>query len=351
MSTKTRSDRLHPSHAPVQTMESLCEHLQWALELEHATIPPYLCALYSLDADRNPAAEEVVISVFVEEMLHLTLAANLLNAVGGRPDLDPARLMQGYPSTLPHADKSFEVSVGPFGDEALELFLRIERPAPRGAPAESDGYQTIGQFYDAIERGLRHLCEELGEDHVFTGDPARQITTQVAYRGGGTLVAVTGLASALQALGEIVEQGEGAAHHDVWDGDHDMFHPERDEVGHFYRFMELNLGRRYQRGDTPASGPTGTPVSIDRAGVRPMQRNPRLAAHLPGHPVRVAQEEFNRTYVTLLNLLEEAFNGAPEVLRRAVGSMFMLKAQALALMEMPLDEGTRAGPTFEYVEP
>jgi hypothetical protein len=77
-----------PSFARIATLESLREHLQWAIELEHFTLPPYLCALYSLDAARNPDASEVVASVLVEEMLHMTLAANLLNAVGGHPRLD-----------------------------------------------------------------------------------------------------------------------------------------------------------------------------------------------------------------------------------------------------------------------
>ena len=36
----------------------------------------------------------------------------------------------------------------------------------------------------------------------------------------------------------------------VWDHDHEMFHPERDEVGHYYRIEELRVGRRYRRGDT-----------------------------------------------------------------------------------------------------
>ena len=43
-----------PSSGRIATIESLREHLQWAIELEHFTLPPYLCALYSLDADRNP---------------------------------------------------------------------------------------------------------------------------------------------------------------------------------------------------------------------------------------------------------------------------------------------------------
>ena len=63
----------------IDDVQSLQAHLQCAIELEHATLPPYLCALYSLDRDRNPVAFEVLLSVFVEEMLHITLAANVLN--------------------------------------------------------------------------------------------------------------------------------------------------------------------------------------------------------------------------------------------------------------------------------
>src|SRR5215470_4602353 len=112
--------------APIETVESLREHLQWAVELEHATLPPYLCALYSLDPERNPDAVELVSSVFVEEMVHLALAANLLNAVGGEPRLDKADMLPGYPRKLPHGD--LELSLLPFGPEAIEMFLRLERP-------------------------------------------------------------------------------------------------------------------------------------------------------------------------------------------------------------------------------
>ena len=59
----------------ITTVESLRRHLQWAIELEHATLPPYLCALYSIKDGHNEEAAAVVHSVFMEEMLHLTLAA------------------------------------------------------------------------------------------------------------------------------------------------------------------------------------------------------------------------------------------------------------------------------------
>jgi hypothetical protein len=69
----------------ITTLDDLREHLQWAIELEHFTLPPYLCALYSLDPARNPEATEALSGVLIEEMLHMTLAANLLNAVAWSP--------------------------------------------------------------------------------------------------------------------------------------------------------------------------------------------------------------------------------------------------------------------------
>lgn len=340
-----------PAARGIDTVESLREHLQWAVELEHSTLPPYLCALYSLDPERNPDAVQVVSSVFVEEMIHLALAANLLNAVGGQPRLDKREMLPRFPRRVPHGDRSLELSLVPFGPEALDMFLRLERPAPPGAPPEGDGYETIGQFYDAIEEGLRDLCARLGEREVFSGEPARQVTAEHFMHSGGALTAVTDLQSALAALEEVVEQGEGTARGEVWDGDQDIFHPDRDEVAHYYRFQELKLGRRYQRGDTPQSGPTGEPVVVDLAGVHPMRPNPRLADHRLDSPIRIAQEEFNRTYCAVLHQLDQAFNGNPKLLRVATGTMYALKAQAQSLMAMPDVEGRTAGPTFEYVEP
>ena len=61
----------------ITDISSMQEHLQWAIQLEHATIPPYLCALYSIKEGHNPEATEILRSIFMEEMLHMTLAANI----------------------------------------------------------------------------------------------------------------------------------------------------------------------------------------------------------------------------------------------------------------------------------
>ncbi|ACU71017.1 conserved hypothetical protein [Catenulispora acidiphila DSM 44928] len=336
----------------IDTLDDLRRHLQWAIELEHATIPPYMCALYSLDPERNPEAAQVVSTVLTEEMLHLALAANLLNAVGGTPKLDAPQLLPTYPHPLPHSDGSVQIHLVPFGPEALDLFLQIEQPATADAPPQSDRYRTIGQFYAAIEAGLRTLCEELTEEAVFHGDPRRQLGDMHLPGGGGQVIPVHDLKSALAALAEIIEQGEGAARTDVWDGDVDVFHPDRDEVAHYYRFHELRTGRRYQRGDTPQSGPTGDPITVDFDAVLPMRRDACTTDHPEDSPIRKAQQEFDQTYCLLLYLLEQAFNGDPSQLKDSVGVMYQLRAQALKLMKMPDgDDGTTAGLTFEYVLP
>jgi hypothetical protein len=232
-----------------------------------------MCALYSLDPARNPEAAHVIGTVLTEEMPHLALAANLLTAVGGSPRIDTPELLPPFPHPLPHGDRSVEVHLAPFGAAALELFLQIERPASADAPPQADEYRTIGQFYAAIEAGFRALCDEIGETEVFCGAPERQIGEGHFSGGGGTIIPVHDLKSALAVLGEIIEQGEGAARTEVWDGDRDVYHPDHDEVAHFYRIQELSIGRRYQPGDTPRTGPTGEEIAVDRDGVLPMRHN------------------------------------------------------------------------------
>ena len=44
----------------IQDISNLHQHLQWVIELEHATLTPYLCALYSIKGGHNPEAAEVL---------------------------------------------------------------------------------------------------------------------------------------------------------------------------------------------------------------------------------------------------------------------------------------------------
>ncbi len=305
--------------------DSLHQHLQTAIELEHSTLPPYLTALYTIKEGTNAKARDVLHSVAIEEMLHLTLAANVLNAVGGRPMLDSPDLLPLHPTPLPHGDGSVILSLRPFSREAVEGFMAVERPGALEAVAQDEGYASIGQFYAAIDEALCRLSAELGEAALFCGDPERQVTDAIYYGGAGRIIEVTDLASARRALREIVEQGEGLDHASIRDGDKDMFHPERDEIAHYFRFQQLIEGRGFTAGDTPEGGPSGEPVAVNWAAVHRMRVDPRATDFAVGSREREAVDLFNSAYCTVLQLLERTFNGTPQLLRHATGAMYGLK--------------------------
>jgi len=334
----------------ITTVASLRTHLQWALELEHATIPAYMCALYSIKEGHNKEASEVILSIFMEEMLHMGLVANLLNAIGGSPKLDYPEFIATYPTPLPHSDESFEVPLGKFSREGIEPFLNIERPAAHSGQPEDHNYESIGQFYESIEIGFQYLADKLGADQVFTGNIENQISSDTTYYGGaGRIIAVTDLQSALAAMTEIVEQGEGLDHGSIFDGDRNMFHPERDEIGHYFRFQEILHGQYYQKTDTAKSGPTGDKFDVDWSAVYNMRPNPSSNDYPEGSEVHLRMNAFNESYSDMLRMLERCFNGEPDLLAPSVGTMYELKTKAVELMQMPSGDGkTTAGPSFEY---
>ena len=107
----------------IENVEQLKEYLQVAIQLEHAVIPPYLTAAYSAKIESNRDAIEIMLAVAKEEMLHLTLAANLLNAIGGQPDLISPDFVPHYPTHLPTGQDDFDVGIEKFSNHALEIFL------------------------------------------------------------------------------------------------------------------------------------------------------------------------------------------------------------------------------------
>ena len=334
-----------PPHQRIQTVAELRDHLQSAIELEHATIPAYLCAWYSLRDGANVEAAAIIRSVVMEEMLHMVLACNVLNAVGGDPSIDDPLFVPAYPSRLPRSGMPFQVGLSRFSRETIGLFLEIERPAAADSPPEADGYQTIGQFYEAIELGLIDLA---GQDLIFTTDePRNQLTAEHYYGGGGGLIPVVDLGSALEALREIVGQGEGVDG-SIMDGD--VQFGDIDEPAHFYRFNEIYRERRYAPTDTPRSEPSGPALVVDWEAVYPMAPNPRISHYPEGSDAWRLSREFGQSYTSLLRALHDAVTGSPHRLEQAVVAMYDLKYRAVELMRLPIGDGDlTAGPCFEYV--
>ncbi len=348
----------------ITTIEELSDYLYAALQLEHATIPPYLTALYSLHPGSNPDALHVIRVVAVEEMLHLTLVANVMNAIGIKPDLTQDGFVPRYPAHLPDGEQDFQVSLQPFSKAAVAAFLKIERPAQ--APSEHARlvrrsprlaahahllavsprdpgmqYYSIGEFYAEIIRGVQYLHAQYAAHgkELFTGDPRRQVTPEYYYSGGGEVIPVTGLDSALAALRLIAEQGEG-----LGGGIYD----DEGELAHYYRFQQLEIGRYYQKGDQPGH-PTGPPLATDWDAVYPVLKDARLANYPEGSELRAAAAGFNQVYADFLEFLTQAYNGQPELLIEAVWWMFRVRDAMLRLMRNPVPGGygVHAGPTFE----
>ena len=346
----------------ITSVEALHRHLHAALQLEHATIPPYLTALYSIHPGANGEAYRVVRAVVVEEMLHLTLAANIMNATGGSADLTTADFVPEYPAYLPDGETDFQVDLQRFSKAAIEMFLKIERPAhaeaagkprtvKRKKPAKGalrasrvaddseEHFYSIGEFYADIGHGLAALQEKLGAKTLFSGDPAKQVTPDYYYSGGGEIIPVTDLASAQAALRLISEQGEG-----IGGGIFDY----EGEISHYYRFQQLTLGRYYVKGDKPGD-PSGGPLEVDWDAVYPVKTNARLADYAKDPELRAAAADFNAYYWRFLEMLTRAFAGQPQLLIPAVGEMFRIKELALQLMRNPIEgkKGEHAAPTFE----
>src|SRR5437762_13529429 len=112
------------------TLGGLKKSLQQAIELEHATIPAYLYALYSIQPGANKIIQSLVLSVVAEEMLHMSLACNVLNAIGGSPRIDDPRFIPTYPGPLPGSVESdLIVPLSPFSmDLVSNVFMVIEEP-------------------------------------------------------------------------------------------------------------------------------------------------------------------------------------------------------------------------------
>jgi hypothetical protein len=220
----------------VANREDLWWLLSEAAQLEHMIMCQYLFAEFSLkqgtDEGLTAAQAEVVDrwretlhSIAVEEMLHLALVANLSTAIGAAPTLG----RPNFPQRSGYFPSPIQLDLQPFGEQALQHFLYLERPegmerqdatgfvptAPPRDPLAADEtmprgqeYATIGHLYRGIGDGLQTLVARIGEQAVFVGSPRAQATPELFHWPG--LIAVTDLASALAAVAEIIEQGEGA---------------------------------------------------------------------------------------------------------------------------------------------
>jgi hypothetical protein len=114
---------------------------------------------------RNQDAFNTIFSVFVEEMLHLQMAANIATAIGVSPTFTSEALQKNYgwtcygpenqiiPNIINLADtKNYEkvqVNIGPLNENAIKLFLAIEEPTEKAEiVSHEDHYFPTVPFAD-----------------------------------------------------------------------------------------------------------------------------------------------------------------------------------------------------------
>jgi hypothetical protein len=223
----------------IEHRDALIYMLTEAAELEHAICCQYLYAAFSLKQDVDEGVtprqleaierwRKVVLQVATEEMQHLALVNNLLLSIGGAPRVG----RPNFPQRGRYYPPSVQFALLPFGEPALRHFLFLERPEgitlpdaagfePVGeaeppmtsediAPRPQD-FATVGHLYRSIEEGFRHLVERHSEEWLFIGPPRAQATPEHFH--WPQVTPVTDLASALQAINTVVEQGEGPRGH------------------------------------------------------------------------------------------------------------------------------------------
>lgn len=324
---------------------------QQAVLLELATLPPYLCGLWSIETSTGDGSVfDTLREIIFDEMSHLGLACNLLTTIGGTPVLADETVVPRYPGPLPGGVRpELSVFLSGLTKDAVEMYSRIEEPDHPLVRAVAE-HTSIGAFYTALLEAFRMHPERI------TG--AHQLTMLMPHHGeGNDVVPLTTLASVESAIDVIKEQGEGTS------ASPENPHPGAEgERAHYYAFREIFHERKLKK--NPATGKfefTGAAIAVPEAmpmGIVPEGGWPRTGPSAPDAETIQILDEFNQAYSALLRALERPWresdpSQAEQLLFDAVGQMSFLQDPALRLMARPIPGagGKTYGPEFRYVAP
>jgi hypothetical protein len=358
------------------TPQNLGEALQQAIEIEISTIPTYLFTYYSinrapsqqaminsltnaiLQIEKEPrytfdeATEmalnisadimvfanktgALIMSVAIEEMLHMALSSNLKQVLAGMPILN-GRSPATWPADLPGHQPPLKINTAKLSMEQLETFLNIEKPMkPKQVDKKLLGayipYPTIGEFYEMVID-----CLENNPDiryHTFLpqlvpgkGFYAQNNIDTIYYDkehkpvftnedNSGDLICVADKTSALAAINLIVEQGEGQLVADApyLDKDNNLifsellkydFTPkEGEEASHFEKFAQIYQMYNAMETNFNAIGIKG--VSFSSLFTMNIPQNPATT----DYPANIApvSDLINGVYTYIFVMIEECY--------------------------------------------
>lgn len=347
-----------------KTAHDLLPIVQKFIELEHATIPPYLCGYFTIMQGSNTLAADIIRSVVIEEMLHLTIASNLMNALGGSPAIDDRKFVPDYPGGLPFGvGDDFQVHLAKCSvAQVRDVFMKIEEPEEpldipvveetlEAAAAPLDFEVTIGILYTLLKKKLILLEKQAQHEGktIFVGDPAKQVVPHQWFPDTTDMFPIHNIDDAARGIDVIIDQGEGTST-DPFDED--------GNPAHYYRFEQIVEKKMLERrpGEDPPYAFSGPAVNLDTTKIFDMDDNPKVSDYAPGSYSQRLAIQFNYNYTKLLRALHTTFNGQPEMIDTAMGGMYELRLSAWQALETPAvwsptsgKSGTKStGLSFEY---
>jgi hypothetical protein len=359
---------VRPVPDPVTVAERrslLADLLTEAAELEHTVMAMYLFAAFGLKVSPGEGVsyrqlelirgwKGTLLEVARQEMEHLGIVSNLLTAIGEAPAFRARTSIAA--TTSPWVTGPFELA--PLSVGQVLRFVCFEMPAtldpddeatmraaiPGFEPSEYDG---LYRLYEAIGR----LLGEIDDDVLFVGPPSAQTSTSdifpASIRGVSTtgkpaynvsLLPVSNRASALAAVKQVTDEGEGAG--------------VGDPNSHFAMFLNMYRALNEELGGHPEFAPS-RPVAVN-----PTRERRPGSTTVTDPTSRALMELFDTSFAVLVELLAAFFTHANEdpdqiaALQRAA-FMPMMTAVIRPLGEMltslPCETGgaERAGPSFD----
>jgi hypothetical protein len=304
--------------------------LQSALQLEIATIPPYLSAAFSIKPSQLQVIQ-LITRIAREEMLHLAVVANLMNAVGVSPDI--VGTVPKYPYDLTLLEPPLRLDLRSFSPELVrDVFMHLETPEdpvefpwrPAALLAmDRERPHTIGQFYRGIIELIRsdtipNLFNNAGRDAYKQIKVIPNFSKPVAYASNADVntyplkaditFIIEDKETAIRHLEWIVGEGEGAA----------PFDPLTAEglPGHYYRFESI-LKRRYLVKDAtvPVLGYSfsGGDLPLGSADVYEFDANAKAENYAAYDRVLKSMNRFNQQYTEMIGNLQMAFIAAAQI--------------------------------------
>lgn len=255
-----------PLFMDINDPAQLKQALQIAVEVELATMPPYLTAAYSINgcSTVNSDIRKRILGVVDQEMTHFGLACNILVSIGGAPDVISPGNIPEYPTPLPGGLRGdLIVHLRKFSLEQVQAFMSIELPTKVRIPKQKDDIwyvdessrlqehdNTIGYMYEQI-------ILSMSTGQVTFGYLDKQID------GRMNVFKITSLEDAINAVNIIIDEGEGSGETGL-----DPIDDTTKQVAHYFTFSEMYYGRKIVQNADPSTGfsYSGAPFMFDEGG-------------------------------------------------------------------------------------